>query len=121
MIAAAGPHRFWSGRSGQRVRDLDDHTVPHVGGDAVIVPWYDGVVPFLGVCSQRVNAAVHGVAVRALVVPRVVRLEVVPFAPHVLGTHLAHVQFGIVRILVEYLVAVGLPVAFDVCETPTKC
>jgi len=74
------------------------------------------MVPFLGVCPQSVDAAVYGVAVGALVVPRVVRLEVMPFAPHMLGTHLAHEQFGVVRVLVEYLVAVGLPVAFDVCE-----
>jgi len=95
--------------------------VPHVGGDAVIVPWYDGVVPFLGVCPQRVDAAVYGVTVRALVVTRVMRLEVVPFAPHVLGAHFAHVQFGVVRVLVKYLVAVGLPVVFDICETRVKC
>jgi len=95
--------------------------VPHVSWNTVIVPWYNGVVPFLGVRPQRINAAVHGVAVRALVVPRVVSLKVVPFAPHVFGTHLAHVQFRVGWVFVEYLVTVGLPVVFDICEMRAKC
>jgi len=94
--------------------------MPHVGRDSVIVPWYDGVMTFLCVRPQRIDPAVHGVTVRTLVVPRVVRLKMVPLAPHVLGAHLAHEQFGVDRILVEYLVTVGLSVVFYVCKMRVK-
>lgn len=89
--------------------------MPHVGRYTVVVPRYDDAVPLLGVRPQRVDAAVHGVAVRALVVPREVRLEVVPLAAHVLGAHPADVQLWVDRVLQEYPVAVGPAVVLDVC------
>lgn len=71
-------------------------------------------MPFLRVRPQRVDATVNRVAVRALVVSRVVRLEMVPLAAHVFGAHLANVQFRVLRVLEEYLVAVGFPMVLDV-------
>lgn len=94
---------------------LDDDAVPHVGRYTVVVPGYDDAVPLFGVRPQRVDAAVHGVAVRALVVPREVRLEVMPLAAHVLAAHPADVQLWVDRILQEYPVAVRPAVVLDVC------
>lgn len=118
----SGVHRPGSGRLGRNGtvgRALDDDAVPHVGRYTVVVPRYDGAVPLLGVRPERVDAAVHGVAVRALVVPRVVRLEMVPLAAHALGAHQAHVQLRVRRVLSEYLVAVGLPMVLGVCSATT--
>lgn len=111
-----GGRRRIDGRFDGGVRPvLDDDAVPHVGWYTVVVPRYDDAVPLLGVRPQRVDAAVHGVAVRALVVPREVRLEMVPLAAHVLGAHPADVQLRVDRVLQEYPVAVGPAVVLDVC------
>lgn len=95
---------------------MSDHAVPYVGWYPVIVSRNDRLMSFLRVRPERVDATVHGVARRTLVIARVMRLKVMPLAPNALVAHPANEQFRIRRVLVEYLIAVGSPVVLDVCE-----
>jgi len=119
LLLRAGVFRPGRGRpfGGIRATLQGKDAVPDGGRYAVIVPRYGGMVPLLGVQPERVDAAVHGVAVRALVVPREVRLEMVPLATYALGAHLADVQFRVRRVFPEYQVAVGLSMVLRVCGT----
>lgn len=88
--------------------------MPNIRGNPAIVSRYDGVVAFLSVRPQRIDPAVNRVALGALVIPRVMRLEMMPLAPHVFAAQLAHVKLRVRRVFGKYLIAVGPSVVLDV-------
>lgn len=101
--------------SGNRFcRTLDNNAVPNISRYTEIVPWYDCVMPFLRVRSQRVDATVHGVAVQTPVVSRVVRLEMMPLTPHMFSAQFTYIEIWIDRIFAKNIITIGFLVIFDV-------
>lgn len=87
--------------------------MPYVCGNPAVIPRNSNLVTFLSVRSQCINPAVDRIAFRTLVIPRVMRLKMMPLAAHVFTAQLADVKFRVPGVFAENLIAIGFSVVLD--------